>query len=436
MNTKEKAFDYRMTERAFLFAFIALRLLLLARTFGQYLGYDVRGHLQVVSTISWLHPFVSPHTLYYAVHPPLGFLLAHTLTLFGISPLLAAQMLACVASFGAFFFMRLTLRSLNLLHTVPGIVFLYLGASIPMQIYLSIIVGLDVFVLSGMSMVLFFSVQIFWKPQKPLPLFLHAVLVIGTLLLATLFKTSGFPLLPIPFLVFFFSEDRTWKRFLMAMVTILIPFFLSLFFLYERFYLREHTFFFSTAGLFIWVDLFRMSVEWRDAHPFLFSLSYIFPIRESVPRLMPTWNSFWFMYDREFASIFTAFLGVFYNSFAAVFCIFGVIAVFLQRLKPDCWHRFGAIIFSCTIVQVFCLVAYMWSMPLFGYLANKGVYIASASWGIAYLLTVAAISLFTLMKQNKPPVREVEQYVLSGTALFMVINHLMPDIAGIPNSFF
>ena len=424
-------FDLRAVEKVFCFTFISLRLLLLARYFGQYLGYDVRGYLAVVSAISWKHPFLPLHSLYYAVHPPLGFLLTHTLALFGLSPLLSAQLLSFLASLGAFFFMRQTLKSIDLLNSVAAVVFLYVGASIPLQIYLSVVVSLDVFVLCSMSMALFFSVQLFWIKQTALRSLFHGTALVFVLALASLFKLSGLLLLAMPFLVFIFSDDtHKWKRVPIVIITSVLPLFTGVLYLYYRNYRVEHTLFFSTAGLFIWVDSFRRAVEWRDAHPLLFVLSYVLPIKDGVPRLIPTWSSFWFMYDRVCLSMFTAVVGVLYASFAPILCMCGLIAAYTQHTRRDPWHRFGAVILACTAIQICGLCCYMWATPLFGYLANKGIYIASASWGIAYLLAASVCVVLPFLRGKRLTVRETENLALLCTAVFMLINHLMPDIAG------
>ncbi len=429
---EDRTLDLRAIERAFLFAFIALRLLLFARMFGQYIGYDVRGHLQVVSAISWTHPFLSPRALYYAVHPPLGFLLAHSLTMLGMVPILAAQTLSFLASLVAFFFMRSTLKSLGLLGHLPAVVFLYLAASIPMQIYLSVIVSLDVFVLACMSIILFLSVQIFWKKQSIFSVFLYCLALTLTLILANLFKLSGFLLQPIPLFVLLLSREAyTWRRFLILLIMGFLSAVATFVYLYYRNYIPEHTFFFSTAGLSMWTDLFRHSVWWRDTHPFLFVLAYILPIQHGIPRLLPTWNSLWYMYDRDFLSVFTIFLAVLYNVVAPALCFIGCITAYGQRMTKDLWYRFGVVLLLTGALHFLGLIAYMWSTPLLeGYLSNKGVYIASASFSIAYLLSLALTSFLPLLNIKKFTRKQAEYCLLFCTAIFMIVNHLMPDIAG------
>lgn len=430
--SEAKTLNFRKVEQAFLFTFLALRLLLLARYYGVFLGYDVRGHLVVVSAISWMHPFLSLRSSYYAIHPPLGFLLAHTLVLLGISPLFAAQILSFIASLIAFFFMRQTLKSLGLLHKFPAIIFLYLGASIPMQIYLSLMVSLDVFVLCCMSIALFFSVQLFWLKQNTLTSMFHAGMLLITLSLASLFKLSGFFLLPIPFFVFIFTLDQyTWRRFSMVGLTTFVPFCAGMLYLYYRCYVPEHTFLFTTSGTVVWIDLYKNSMAWRNAHLVRFFLSYVFPIDGGGARLAATWASFWYMYGYEPISLTGRILGVLYYSFAWIPCLLGGIAI-VRRKNTDLWSRFGFVILTSSILHLLCLFYFIYSLPLPGYFVSKGIYISSVSYGIAYLLVSSIpleVSQIAQRFKSTLTSRRVQDYAFFFVALFMIVNHLFPALS-------
>lgn len=430
--TPERNIDLQATERSFLFAFVALRLFLFARYFGMFLGYDVRGHLDAVSLISWASPFLSLHHSYYSWHPPFGFLLTHTVTLFGISPLLSAQILSFAASLIAFFFMRLTLKSLGLLSELSGILFLYIGASIPMQVYLSVIVSLDVYVFCFMSIALYLSIRLLWGRQIVLMSLLSGFALVFILNLAILSKQSGFLLLPLPFLVFFFSKDfRTTKNFCVTVLVTATPFFFGMFYLYVRYYLPEHTFFFNSAGTFIWMQEVAEGVLWRDSHRMRFLLSYVLPL-DGGPKLIPTWASFWYMFDARSIALATESLGLLYYCLAYIPCVIGIRAM-AQQKRDSVWHRFGSIILVFSLFQLLGLFWYIYSLPLDGYIANKGIYIASVSWVIAMLFASGILSFLShkFRLQKVPLTRhEIETYALGFTAFFMILNHLVPEIGG------
>src|SRR5262249_52806606 len=102
-----------------------------------------------------------------------------------------------IASIVGILYMRQTLKLLDVLWTLPGILFLYIGAGIPMQVYLQFILSLDVLVLGFSSVALFFCLKIFWSENVRM---LDYAFFIVAVVLAFYSKTSGFLLIALPLL--------------------------------------------------------------------------------------------------------------------------------------------------------------------------------------------------------------------------------------------
>ena len=436
---KDKKTFWHYPELILLSLLLLSRILLFLDRLGTELGWDTGAHLEMVSLYTWGDLSIDVRESFYSYHPPFGFLLARTFHLMGLSPLVSVQILSFIASLTAFFFLRATLQKLDFLSSPIGIAFLYITSSIPLQIYLSTSVNLDVLILALASVILYCSICICWKHQKSWELYLGLLTALAAALLT---KFSGWILLSIPILCALTKPRGLLDEGLSVLhhirhplrsttLTLLSVLILTFPYYHHRYYATKGTFFPSNTDT--WIGEHR---EKRDKAPFIFMKNVLLapkahaqgtPLEEfsfEGLRLYDVWNSFWarstdFIEQSEISKG----LSQLYRTFTPFLMIIGLMIVLCTAYRRSSyWNRLGIVILSFTFIQFLALLWYIYQNPYGDWIPAKAAYIAPAVMGIGFLLahSFAPFTHFT------PKRTSLQVALLAGIAIFIIVNHSIP----------
>lgn len=431
-------------EHFLLIAFIALRSWALYETYKHPAGFDAGAHMEMLKLISWEHPGIPLHDHFYAYHPPLGFLLARSLMVLGLTPEASVQWISFSASLIAFLFVRQTLKYIQALRSPAGLIFLYGAFCIPIQIFLSISINLDILVFAVASIVLYLSIRLFWRPFPHL--FTHpkahpkisrilpwalSPLIIFFLALGMMFKFSGLLIFAIPPTVAMLRPLKAkwlkhciWAALLSAVALALVfPYY------FTRYYRTEGTFF-PNNGNWIIADAQREAREKRSANPVQFFVDFFDEthvhtdpgIRHrdyEVLRFSDTWRDFWikdqFLSGTPDESLW---LGKKYFWMFPMLMLIGFPLFLLQLRLWKPWQRFGVIVVGYSLLQLLSFISYLYSEPFAGWGPAKGIYVAPMALGIAYIIS-------ELGGEHIPP--RWRQWALFILLLaFIAANHVVP----------
>ena len=436
---KNKKMTWQYPELILLLLLLLSRTLLFLDRVGTEIGWDTGAHLEMVSRYTWHDLSIGVRENFYSYHPPLGFLLAHTIHLLGLNPLVSVQLLSFIASLTAFFFLRATLKQLHLLLEPIAIAFLYIASSIPLQIYLATSVNLDVLILGLASIVLYCSIRIFWKHQKNWELHLG---LLTALAVALLTKFSGWTLLSIPVLCAIMKPRGLLDEGLSilhhlchplrtAILTLLSVTLLTFPYYNHRYYANVGTFFPSNTDT--WIGPHQKE---RDKAPLTFIKNILFAPEahaEGTPlekfsfdglRLFDVWNSFWAR-STNFAeqSETSRMVSEFYRTFTPFLIIMGLaMTLYTVRRRSPLWNRLGIVILSFTLIQLLALLWYIYQNPYGDWIPAKAAYIASATMGIGFLLAYPS-SPFTSFTPKRT---SLQIALLAIVAVFIIVNHSIP----------
>jgi hypothetical protein len=192
---------------------LALKCVLFVLRFGNMYGADSRSFIRTIEhyRMSGILPDLKFSMTSY--HPPSSFMIVKTLMSgTGLSSTMAAQILSFASLIGAFLLLRSILKKINVLYSPFGITFLYLFASLPVVLTLTMASTYDslVFLLAMISLHL--SIDLFWKPGK----FsmknsydkLHIILLFQAFIVALLTKFTGLLFLSFPLVVILVRNDK------------------------------------------------------------------------------------------------------------------------------------------------------------------------------------------------------------------------------------
>jgi Dolichyl-phosphate-mannose-protein mannosyltransferase len=397
---------------------ICAKTLLLARFWDTPFGYDMEPHLAYVTTLAehWQMPAIIGD--YYAYHPPAGFLLAALIMKAGFSAAHGAMLVSFLSSLCALLFLRATVRALGLLHKPVGFAFLYLAAGIPLQVYMSVAVGLDIVILCIASAILYFSVRIVLqeKPHRLLPAYELSIY----LLLGLLAKYTGVLLLALPFLWQPLIPRERLKRTmsvfaLSAGVAVLAaaPYYLL------RNYAATGSLFYTSAGNTFANPSIEKAVTLRDAGLPGFTARLVLPPQAGHPQptLLYAWSGLWRMADRAPQSALAVYLSHVLSFFGAVLACVGTWRI-LRRTRED---RLGVIFLAIAALFAAFLIYYAFRFPVFGHFSVKTIYVAPALWAVCYGM---ARAMYPLGEHHH--VSQKDRLLLIGVGGFALLTHLLP----------
>jgi len=441
---KQLKHPFKWIERVLLGTFLVCRAWLFYVTAGVPAGFDAGAHIEMLTKLSWMHPDIAVRDSFYSYHPPMGFLMARTFHLLGLTPEVSVQIVSALFAILTFFFLRMTLQYLKILYTPASIVFLYLGAAIPLQIYLATSINLESIILSATAGILYCSVRLFWGkqplaeqiPKHPATFATYATATVSLLLFAMMTKFSGLLLFAIPPLVAALGKIN--RRWIQKMIIACALCFIGLGIAFPYYYLRyEKTegSFFPNNGDWIIKDALIEARQKRDENPVLFFVNFFEPspvhsepekgIRHrdyDVLRFSDTWRDIWikdqFLGDTKKSA---EWIGVGYLWIFPMLMLIALPTFLLGFLNPSPWHKLGIVLLEFGALQMFAFIAYMYAHPFAGWGPAKGIYIAPVVWVIGFLVG-------TLFGEGELPLwRRIVLFVL--IIVFVIVNHVIPVYA-------
>ncbi len=397
---------------------------------GQMSGSDPGPHLEMVREIRWDNLMMDIHSLFYAYHPPLGFLFAKPFFLMGLTDVQAVQIVSFAASVLAFLLLRATLKHLNLLLRPAGLAFLYVFAAIPIQFYLQTSMNLDVLILCYVTMLLYVSARLFWEPEKRRG-WKRATLwaIMGLTLLAGPFtKFSGILLPVIPLAALAVSRERTriaraWAPLLCA---VLVAGALAFPYYHVRYrQSTEHTYFPNNVNWMNGGGQMEAKAA-RDADPaeFFRTLFLSASITQRNSGKLRIWNAWWDFW----VGIFTGpglslTVGRIWLIGATCLTPLGLALFALRKKAQRHWRALGWTVLAAGAAFLASFILYLYQSPFAGWGPVKGVYIAPATLGATYLtaqvLQTKRISKFLQTFWGR-------RLLLSGLCAFMLLNLMVP----------
>ncbi len=401
--------------------------------FGQEAGFDTGAHLEMVTNLTWLNPTVDLGRFFYAYHPPLGFLMAHSITWLGLSPVESVQILNFAASLIGFFAIRQTLKICGLIDHPAAIVFLYLFGSLPIELFLAWSINLDIVIAMYASLTILFSVRLFWYEPAESQNRLWLGTTIAALIAAGLLtKFSGLLLITIPLIVAVVRPHVT-KRLLLTAgliavsgLAIVAPYYAT------RYVAQTGRPFPTNLEIFDAGELEKVRAD-RSRHAAAFILDMFKPSpfhgaanevvrdRDNI-RLSDVWQDIW-LKEKNLGpmSDSTRALGYLEETVAAFLMIAGLAGLVWHMRTDRLWDRFGLVLFGFGAVQMLAFIFYLWSQPVAGWAPTKGIYLAAS-------LPLVAYSIARLVPvERKGRTEELLQMAsVTLVAILLVIHHFMP----------
>jgi hypothetical protein len=425
---------------------VLLKLEVLYKSLGHLEGFDAQPWIDVFHATHWFRALPAPKSLFLAYHPPLSFLVCRAI--FAVYPheVEASQILSTLAMIGATFALRDTLRTTGILWTVPGLVMLYVTASLPLVVWLAIETSDDALMFMWFSVALALSTRLFWMPLpagwRKKPRRLLAIAVLGVVLAGGLYtKFNALFAFPLPFLVI---VTRRGVRALLreasaALVAVALAATLAAPFYVGRYYLPLHSLFPSNMDWLKANDL-KVAIARRDAHPWRFWAHLLRVPTESVTGASsPARDSFlhclWLQLwkrdevalgtDRLPGSASVAVSNFYVRVFPAFLAVSASLLALARRRLPAAWRAWGVI--AVVVSAIYCagLLEYGWKYPVFDWTPIKAKYVVPAVLWIGYC---AALPFVNRSAAPVPP--RLRRVATAGGLLavagFMFVNHLLP----------
>jgi hypothetical protein len=420
---------------------VTLKSTVLFTTWGRAQGFDAPHWLAMARATHWFQPLPPPRALIASYHPPLSYLLGRLVAVFVPREVAASQVLSTLSLLGAFFALRSALRHIKCLWTLPGLVLLYGGFSIPLLVWLAVETGYDGPVFFWFMLALAQAVHLFWDP---LPdkwwhdkrTSIHVALLGLTLAAGLLTKFNSLIAMLLPFLVV--SVRHGTKSLLRNIVPLGLPALIStsvvapLF--YHRYYAAEGH---RVPAAMDWqrpLDLSAARVM-RDAAPFHFLANMLRPPTRSItesqyPVVDSFFHSIWLQIWKRDGCLGLQLepsitISNFYIMAFPIILLGGSAWFFLrQRRIGEPWRHAGWVLFWIAIVFCASALAFAWNYPLWDWRVFKGKYITPAVLWIAYAASVPFNDEWTRWPQALVAWHKV--LVLALLAAFVVVNHALP----------
>lgn len=433
---------WKIIEWCFLAALLVLRVQLLRMQWGHLQGFDAGPYMEMFERVDWFQAIPDVRASFTSYHPPLTYLLNKLIFFVYPHAVESSQMLSWLSVTGGLLFLRATLKYIGVLWTIPGICLFYLGASLPLFIFLSYVSSVDPLSFFWMMLALYLSVRLFWDLPEGRYRYgwrelLLVIFLMLTLAAGLLTKFTGLLSMALPFLVILVRAQRgkllqgAVLAFALCGCTALIvsPFY------YAQYYRDEG-------------KIFPISLEWqrvetlqevryeRDTHPIQF-VSHMLRIpekgfwKDSEPTMDSFFHSIWLqLWKRD------AILGsqsplslLLSNMYIVIFfctLVLGMVyfPVFYSR-RMQAWNQLGYLLFGIALIFFLAMIVFAYQYPVWDWRVFKAKYMIPAFLWIPYC--VGLIVHDTLRAIRIPWLR-----ILAGASavlvvfVFMFLNHVLP----------
>ncbi|TSC80600.1 MAG: hypothetical protein G01um101425_254 [Candidatus Peregrinibacteria bacterium Gr01-1014_25] len=415
---------WKNIELCLLFVTVFAKTILFVSRLDVPWGYDVPSYFQAMAAVDWLHPFFDLRAFYYAMHPPLAFLLADTVAwITGSSPLEAVQTVSFIASLEILFLLRATLGRLHLLDHPCAIAFLYVTCNLPLQSYLLVGVNMDVLVFVWACAALYQVVTLVQADHRRV---VCASSLLGGYFLAAgcLTKFSGIVSLAIPFLYAITAGKNVALNIKRGLVMVAVAMTLVMPYYFVNYYIPEGTFFYTSAGTMLLHES-QPSIAERNADPLGFIVSFVH-VPKHEGRLVRTW---WGLWRGEGHAPQSPAAQSFSNVYLALmpWLVLMGIAIYLLRRRPrDEWHFFSRFIVRFSLLQLLFLIAVITKYPVPGLGHHKVIYIAAASMGIGVFLSMWMYLPQMLRNLSAASREKLTLALFALIFLFVIANNVIP----------
>ena len=197
----QESIDYGRIEKMLLLLLILLKADLLLSRWGIPQGFDIDHFLTVIDTIRMSDSYPGVRDCYACYTPPLSFYFAMAMQKVTGNIITAVQVLSTLCMIGVLLALRQTLKHIGLLLTLPGIVFLYVGAGIPLYVFLSLEIIYEPVTFLWAALSLLLSIELLWEPIQKRRAFLLTCGLTLVLALGMYTRYSGAINFCIPFIV-------------------------------------------------------------------------------------------------------------------------------------------------------------------------------------------------------------------------------------------
>lgn len=415
-------------------------------------GWDWGYHMDVLAANLFTFSNIfnrEVYEMFYSYHPPLGFLLSEPFLKGGLGLLLSAKMVSLIASFLAFFSVRSTVKYLGILHKPLGMIFLYGGMSIPMMVFLSRSVNLDMIIFMFTCFALHYSLVLFGvkdpsatRKKTGIRMALLALTIFGGLLT----KFNGIIIACLPAIIACtFGYTHILRKSPDALRTVrnavavgALGVALAFPYYHWRYFLTQGTYFPHNGQFYedrmeggqeikdenstaYFLEMFKGSQArkekpyWRDSHQ---------------PRLADAWNDFWIR-DHGIGSpnALSMRVSVLYQRSLPLFLLLSFLLLIVQTVKrraDPIWVALGVSLLLYSTIHIILLLYYIWKNACIWCYSSKGIYITPVILAIAFLLA------HPLTLQGMLPEQWKKKFVSHGWVLTLLLCIVIIMHHGIP----
>ena len=434
---------YCRLEPALAVLLVVLKLLVLRGTWGRAQGFDAPHWLAVLRATHWFEPLPLPRALIASYHPPLSYLMGRLALVAVPNEVEASQLLSTLCILGAFLSLRRSLRHIGWLATLPGLILLYGGFSIPLLVWLAIETGYDGPVFFWFMLALAQSIALFWQPTPDKwwrdAKYSFAVTLLGlTLAAGMLTKFNSLIAFGLPFLIVLVRRGiKTWRRDIAASSFAIVVSVIVVTPLYSHRYLSADGH--REPAAMDWqrpLDLAAARAA-RDAVPIRLLTNVLrIPSRSITESQYPVvdsfFNSIWLhtwkrdgclgLQPEPSLSVSNFYIVVF------PFLLVSGTAWFMlrQRRIAEDWRHLGWVLLWVGVVFCASAIAFAWNYPLWDWRVFKGKYITPVVFWVAYATGIAFSDSLLEKWQRAGWKKWVERAVLLVLVAFMLANHGLP----------
>ena len=435
--------QYRRIEYALLALALFLKGYLFFREWGSLQGFDAKIFISAAELFKPGQPFPGINDCASCYHPPFSFLSTMMTNWIVGDLVVSSQILSWLSLLLAFLPLRAALKHIGILHTLPGILFLYCTSALPIFIFLSTASTYDSAAYLFSILTLYLSILLFWDPpvqwhfKKRL---MHLVFLLFTLVLGLQNKYTGILNIGIPCIVVLIRCRPALLRSCseIAIIGLLTAILISPIYI-RRNYLQEGELFPTYMGMHFERDLERLRAL-RDADRFDY-IAYIMRITDrSFLELntpldnsffhtiwLQTWkreNNHWELHGPK--SALSGYISnVYFFLFILPVLLGSTLFAFRRRKQQEPLHDFGNILLLLSTLFSLAQLAFAYVYPLGMQEVIKATYIAPALLWIPFAsgYCVHSAQLSQKFLRYKP---FISTGLLGFLLLFVVLNHTVP----------